>query len=499
MQINILYITISILVIFVLVLAAWIVYILKLRTKKLQKEIDELLDIVEKQKNIIFQRDILLAQKQKDLDNIASEKKNLENGSTQLMLKVEDIHEKQIANYKSNLMDANNKINQMHDEIYSLRSSNSKHKAQLEAQKEGNKRLKDDLDEQSRRLELKINEIMQKMLESKLKKFDETSMKSLDGLLKPFKENLDSFKQKVENSQENSTKKFAELSKEIEQVTKMSINIGNEAKNLTQALKGKKQTQGRWGEMILESVLEFSGLLKGKHYETQESYRDDNGNIKRPDVVVKLPQNRTIIVDSKVSLNDYDSYIKADDDKQRHIKAKAVVESFKNHIDTLDSKDYSQYKLGTLQYIFMFVPIEGAFALAIEEDESLYEYALNKHIAIVTPSTLTVSLRTIYLFWQSEQSTSHAIKMFDTAGKLYDKMVIFAQSFDKMGNQIQTVSNTYESAKTQFATGNGNLMKRVEDLKTLGAKTTKSLKNSKITYSDFDSEEVDIVLLEDKE
>ena len=340
---------------------------------------------------------------------------------------------------------------------------------------------------------------MQHLLDTKLKKFDDSSMKSLENLLKPFKENLDSFKQKVEYSQEHSTKKFAELSKEIEQITKMSVDIGKEARSLTEALKGKKQTQGRWGEMILESVLEFSGLIKGKHYETQESYRDEDGKIKRPDVIVKLPQDRNIIVDSKVSLNDYDRYIKADNDEQRHIAAKAVVSAFKNHIDTLDSKDYSQYKSGTLQYIFMFVPIEGAFALALQEDQGLYEYALNKHIAIVNPSTLTVSLRTIYLYWQSEQSTSNALKMFDTAGKLYDKMMIFADSFNKIGNQIQTVSNTYDSAKTQFATGSGNLMKRVEDLKTLGAKTTKSLKNSKITYSDFDDEELKVEFIEEKE
>ena len=178
---------------------------------------------------------------------------------------------------------------------------------------------------------------------------------------------------------------------------------------------------------------------------------------------------------------------------------KSMIASFRNHIKTLDSKDYSQYKSGTLQYIFMFVPIEGAFALAVQEDQGLYEYALNRHIAIVTPSTLTVSLRTIYLYWQSEQSTSNAIKMFETAGKLYDKMVIFAQSFDRLGNQIQTASNTYENAKTQLATGSGNLMKRVEDLKTLGAKTTKSLKNSKITYSDFDDEDVEVELIEEKE
>ncbi|NOX14445.1 MAG: DNA recombination protein RmuC [Epsilonproteobacteria bacterium] len=412
------------------------------------------------------------------------------------MQKVELEYQKRLENKNLNLKEANNKIDDMHAEINTLKASDSRYKAQLEAQKEGNIKLKEDLEEQGKKLELKINEIMQNLLDTKIKKFDESSMKSLEGLLKPFKQNLDSFKQKVEYSQEHSTKKFAELSKEIEQITKMSVDIGKEARSLTEALKGKKQTQGRWGEMILESVLEFSGLIKGKHYETQESYRDNDGNIKRPDVVVKLPQDRTIIIDSKVSLNDYDSYAKAQDDKERNLYAKAIVSAFKKHITTLDSKDYSQYKVGTLQYIFMFVPIEGAFALAVQEDQTLYEYALNRHIAIVTPSTLTVSLRTIYLYWQSEQSTSNALKMFEVAGKLYDKMVGFADSFSKLGSQIQTVSSTYENAKIQFATGSGNLMKKTEGLKTLGAKTTKSLKNSKITYSDFDEEEVEIELIE---
>ena len=526
MELSYFYVIVVLIVLVVFTLV-WIGFVLKNGAKK------ELLETVEELKNrdeAIKQRDILLAQKQKDLENALQNKEELEERYEQMQSKyeeereensdfkaqnnalkqrvalLEESMEKEKDRYKKRLEEeekklevADEKIESMHEIINTLKEENSRHKAQFEAQQEGNAKLKADLEEQSKKLELKINEIMQELLENKLKKFDDSSMKSLEGLLKPFKENLDVFKKKVEDSQENSTKKFAELSSEIEQIAKMSLNIGKEARSLTEALKGKKQTQGRWGEMILESVLEFSGLIKGKHYETQESYRDEEGNIKRPDVVVKLPQNRTIIIDSKVSLNDYDSYIKAEDDKQRQLYAKAVVSAFKNHIDTLDSKDYSRYKRGTLQYIFMFVPIEGAFALAVQEDQSLYEYALDRHIAIVTPSTLTVSLRTIYLYWQSEQSTSNAVKMFENAGKLYDKMVIFAQSFGKLGNQIQTISNTYESAKTQFATGNGNLMKRVENLKVLGAKTTKSLKNSNITYSDFDDEELEVELIEGKE
>jgi len=474
LEINILNIVVLLLFVFIVFALVWFSFIVKNRVKT----IEEL---------------------KKDNSNLEIKNSTLETKLQLLgenMQKVELEYQKRLENKNLNLKEANNKIDDMHAEINTLKASDSRYKAQLEAQKEGNIKLKEDLEEQGKKLELKINEIMQNLLDTKIKKFDESSMKSLEGLLKPFKQNLDSFKQKVEYSQEHSTKKFAELSKEIEQITKMSVDIGKEARSLTEALKGKKQTQGRWGEMILESVLEFSGLIKGKHYETQESYRDNDGNIKRPDVVVKLPQDRTIIIDSKVSLNDYDSYAKAQDDKERNLYAKAIVSAFKKHITTLDSKDYSQYKVGTLQYIFMFVPIEGAFALAVQEDQTLYEYALNRHIAIVTPSTLTVSLRTIYLYWQSEQSTSNALKMFEVAGKLYDKMVGFADSFSKLGSQIQTVSSTYENAKIQFATGSGNLMKKTEGLKTLGAKTTKSLKNSKITYSDFDEEEVEIELIE---
>ncbi len=238
--------------------------------------------------------------------------------------------------------------------------------------------------------------------------------------------------------------------------------------------------------MILDSVLEYSGLIKGVHYETQESYKDDDGQIKRPDVVINLPKDRSIIIDSKVSLNDYDSYIRATEEEEKNLFAKNISIAFKNHIDTLNSKDYAYYKVGTLQYVFMFVPIEGAFATAIQFDQSLYEYALKKHIAIVTPSTLTVSLRTIYLYWQSEQSNSLAIKLFNEAGKLYDKMVTFSTSFKKIGDQVKTVSKSYDVALKQLSEGNGNVLDKVENLKQLGAKTTKTLSDAKIEYQTFE-------------
>jgi DNA recombination protein RmuC len=430
------------------------------------------------------QKDIQLAKFEKDIDE----------KSRNILDLVNHIHR-----LEEELVNSKNKIDSLIENSAQVRAKNSELEANLNAQQENNQKLKIEFEEQGKKLELKLNEIMQNNLDSKLKKFDETSIKSLDSILKPFKENIDSFKKKIEDSQESSVKKFAELSKEIEQVTKAGMNISKEAENLTKALKGKKQTQGSWGEMILESVLEYSGLLKDVHYHTQQSYKDEQGSTKRPDVVIKLPQERTMIIDSKVSLNDYDSYIRAETEEERVISINNMVISFKNHIDTLDSKDYAHYKIGTLQYVFMFVPIEGAFALAVQRDPTLYEYALKKHIAIVNPSTLTVSLRTIYLYWQSEQSNSLTTKLFDEAGKLYDKMVGYAENFNKIGNQIKTLSSTYETTHKQLSEGSGNILGRVENLKRLGAKASKTLKDSKIEFQDFDDSIAEVIIVDDEE
>lgn len=367
-----------------------------------------------------------------------------------------------------------------------LQNKNSALEAKLEASQEATRLAKEEFAIQSKNLELKLNEIMQTRLDEKLKKFDETSLKSLDLMLKPFKQNLDSFEKKVMDSQEHSTKKFAELSKEIELLAKAGLNISAEAQNLTQALKGKKQSQGSWGEMLLESVLEYSGLIKGQHYLTQESSKDEQNRLKRPDVVVKLPQNKTMIIDSKVSLNDYDDFVRAENEVDRAEAAKRVSVSFKNHIDNLSSKEYQRLKSETLEYIFMFVPIEGAFAVATQSDNRLYEYALKKHIVIVNPSTLTVTLRTIYLYWQSEKSNEFASKLFEEAGKIYDKMAIFADNFAKFETQLGTLNSTYENCQKQLAHGNGNILTRFENFKKFGARATKNIKDSKIEFDNFE-------------
>jgi len=399
---------------------------------------------------------------------------------------------------KEQLKASEAKVDQLQNQKEQLSQKAIELQARMDALKESNEKLKEHYEEQSQKLQLTLNEMMQKSLEQKIEKFDENSTKSLQNILKPFAQTVESFQKKLSEAEEKSAKRFTELSKEIEFIGKTSASLTQEAQNLAEALKGKKQSTGAWGEMILDSVLEYSGLLSGIHYEKQNSYKDESGNLKRPDVVIKLPGKRSIIIDSKVSLVDFDRYVRATSDEEKNLSAKKLVEDFKNHIDTLASKEYTHYDIGTLQYVFMFVPIEGAFATALQYDSSLYEYALKKHIAIVTPATLTVSLRTIYLYWQSERSSEYAKKLFEEAGKLYDKVALFAKSFQKVGSQLQTLHKSYDDAYAQLATGRGNLLTRVEKLKLLGAKTTKNLKDSKIEYDEFDEESIEVMQIETK-
>ena len=373
-----------------------------------------------------------------------------------------------------------NELSDLKSQKDELFIQNSVLTAKLEANEQAAQKAKSDFEVQNKNLEHRLNELLQNHFDKKLEKFDETSLKSIATLLNPFAQNLQNFQKQIEASQENNTKKFAELSKEIEFLAKAGMSITAEAQNLTQALKGKKQAQGSWGEMILESVLEYSGLQKGLHYETQENFKDEQNRFKRPDVVVKLPQEKSIIIDSKVSLVDYDEFIRADNENDRILCGKKVALAFKNHIDTLDSKEYSKLKNGTLQYVFMFVPIEGAFAVATQSDPRLYEYALKKNIVIANPSTLTVTLRTIYLYWQSEQSNTNAVKLFEEAGKLYDKMVIFSDNFVKIGTSITSLQGAFDNAEKQLRHGSGNILTRFENIKRLGARATKNLKDSKI-------------------
>lgn len=353
------------------------------------------------------------------------------------------------------------------------------------------------LEDQKKSMREEMENTMQKILEGKIEKFDDASMKALEGLLKPFKENIDGFKKKIEDNQKESSEKLVALTKEIEIVGKVSSSISQEASNLAKALKGEKQAQGRWGEMVLESVLEHSGLIKGDHYLMQDSYKDDEGKQKRTDVIIRLPEDKSIVIDSKVSLVDYDRYVNADTDELRTLAAGSLAKAFKNQIDILSSKEYSHYAIGTLQYVFMFVPIESAYSVAVKQDVDLYEYALKRNIVIVYPSTLIVTLKTIYMYWQRDKADQTIDAIYKNAGMLYDKAYALVDVFERAGRQLDTLAGTFGDAKKHLYDGNGSVVKRAQKLREMGVKTSKNLKNIKSRHISLTDEDVEVLAIEE--
>lgn len=403
-----------------------------------------------------------------------------------------------IQELKTETTSLNQTITKLIEEKNGLIEERTRYLSERDAQRQKHEELTEAFEEQKKNLREEMHNTMQKLLEGKIEKFDEISIKGLEGILKPFRENIEGFKKKIEENQKESSEKLLSLAKEIEMVSKTGASISQEASNLAKALKGEKQAQGRWGEMVLESVLEHSGLIKGDHYHMQESYKDDDGKQKRTDVIIKLPEDKSIIIDSKVSLVDYDRYVGSETEEQRKISAIALAKAFKNQIDILSSKEYTQYDLGTLQYVFMFVPIESAYAVAVHQDPSLYEYALKKQIIIVYPSTLIVTLKTIYMYWQRDKADQKIETIYKNAGDLYDKVYAFVDTFEKVGRQIETLNGSFHDAQKHLYDGKGNIIKRAQDLKVLGAKTSKNLKSIRSKHLSISDDEIEVVLAEEE-
>lgn len=305
--------------------------------------------------------------------------------------------------------------------------------------------------------------------------FTKQNKEQLDGLLNPLKDKLVEFQQGLVNAQTESTKERAMLAEQIRQLTDTSAKMTHETHNLTRALKGKAQTQGAWGEMILATILERSGLRKGEEYVTQESHSFDDGTRLRPDVVINLPNAERIIIDSKVSLTAFEGYVNAEDEAERAASLVKHVASLRTHIKTLSAKEYQNATGNGLNFVIMFVPIEGALAVALQEEPALTAQAAEAHVAIATPTTLMMALRTVSSLWQVERRNQNAEAIADRAGKLYDKFVGFITDMQCLGKRLSQARETYDDAMGKLSTGRGNLIGQVESLKGMGAKTAKSL------------------------
>ena len=327
-----------------------------------------------------------------------------------------------------------------------------------------------------------------KIFEEKSSKFTEQNKTNLKEILDPLKERISEFQNKVEESNKESIDRNAALRQQLSSLKEMNLQMSQDAQNLTNALKGEVKTMGNWGEMILERILEISGLEKDREYIIQESVTTEDGKRLQPDVIVKLPDKKNIIIDSKVSLLAYEKYTSLDDEKEKQIVLKEHISSIRSHLKNLSSKGYQNlYQNESLDFVLMFIPIEGAFALALQNDNSLYNYAFGEmNIIIVSPTTLLATLRTIENIWKQEYQSRNVIEIAKQSGALYDKFVGFVDDLIDIGNRMDQAKNSYEGAMKKLSEGTGNLVNRAERIKKLGAKTSKSLPQKILDRSDVE-------------
>ncbi len=308
------------------------------------------------------------------------------------------------------------------------------------------------------------------------KEFSKLSGENLSALIKPMESQISDFKKQINTLYNEESKDRAMLKQEIMSLKELNQQISQDAINLTNALKGEKKQQGVWGEMILEKVLESSGLRKGTEYTREVPLRNDDGKSYRPDVLVHLPDNRDLIIDAKTSLVAYEKYINASDSDPKELYLKEHTQALRNHIRSLAEKNYDKLLgINTLDFIFMFVPIEGALATALENEPALYDEAFKKQILLVGPTTLLIGLRAIENVWKYEKQTQNAKEIASRAGALYDKFVNFSDDMIKLSKQFDTLQGSFESAKKRLSEGKGNIVRQVEQLKEMGAKTSKSI------------------------
>ncbi|MCU1754923.1 DNA recombination protein RmuC [Pseudomonas helleri] len=347
--------------------------------------------------------------------------------------------------------------------------------AELREQQESHQQRLSDLQGSRDELRAQFSELAGKIFDEREQRFAQTSNERLGQLLDPLKERIQSFEKRVEESYQQEARERFSLGKELERLQQLNLRLSDEATNLTRALKGQK-TQGNWGELILERVLEHAGLEKGREYQTQVSLKGPDGERFQPDVLILLPGDKQVVVDSKVSLTAYQQFVGADDDVIGQAALKQHVLSLRNHVKGLAGKDYKRLEgLHSLDFVLLFVPIEAAFSAALQSEPNLFQEAFDRNIVIVSPTTLLATLRVIDSLWKQERQSQNAREIAERAGWLYDKFVLFIQDLDEVGNRLQQLDKAYAAARNKLTDGRGNLVSRSEQLKLLGARASKSL------------------------
>jgi len=371
-----------------------------------------------------------------------------------------------------------NELSAERDKSYNLNSDLSSLKADYSNLQQKLEENKAEVEHLQEKFTKEFENLANKIFDEKTSKFSEQSKTNLQEILNPLKERITEFQNKVEETNKDSISRTSALREQLQSLKDINRQMSDDAQNLVKALKGDTKAQGDWGEIQLERILERSGLRKGEEYSVQESFTSEDGSRKRPDVIINLPEKKKIIIDSKVSLVDYERFVSAEED-QKNIHLKSFIGSVKKHIKELSEKEYQNlFENGSLDFVLMFIPIEPAFSMAIQFGDNLYVDAYDKNIIIVSPSTLLATLRTIANIWKQEHQNRNVLEIAKQSGALYDKFVGFVNDLIDVGNRMDQAKSSYEGAMKKLSDGSGNLVNRAEKIKELGAKTSKSLPQS---------------------
>ncbi|MEH6583619.1 MAG: DNA recombination protein RmuC [Halioglobus sp.] len=325
-------------------------------------------------------------------------------------------------------------------------------------------------------MKTEFNELANRIFEEKSERMVKNNKSSLETTLGPLKTQLTDFRKKVEDVYDKETRDRVSLRTELEQLKKLNTQMSEDAVNLTRALKGDKKTQGNWGEVVLERVLEQSGLRKGTEYETQVSLQAEDGSRRLPDVIIRLPDSKDVVVDSKVSLVDYEQYINAENEEDKNNFLQRHVSAVANHINGLSVKEYEKLEgIRSLDFVLLFIPIESAFIAAFDADPGMFKKAYDKQVIVVSPTTLLATLRTIQTIWRYEHQNRNAEKIAAQAGGIFDQFSLIVESLDEVGRNLDKARDSFDQTHKRLSTGRGNMVKRVQQLQDLGARTKKKL------------------------
>jgi DNA recombination protein RmuC len=332
------------------------------------------------------------------------------------------------------------------------------------------------IEESEEKLRTAFKNLANEILEEKTQKFTDQNKAKLEEILKPLGEKIANFEKKVDEAYHNESKERFSLVNEIKRLAELNQQISQEASNLTQALKGQAKTRGNWGEIILESILEKSGLVKDREYFVQQSFTNAEGKRLQPDVIISYPGERSVIIDSKVSLNAYERYSSSEIKEEQDIALREHLQAIRNHINDLSSKNYQDlYQIKSLDFVMMFLPIEPAYMLAIQSDPNLWNFAYERRILLISPTNLIASLKMIANLWRVEYQNKNAVEIARQSGELFDKFKGFVDDLEDIGKKLTATRSSYDDAMNKLSSGKGNLIRRAEKLKELGVKPEKKL------------------------